>query len=167
MCVSFVSRGTQSAAGIGERSLLSSSQTQFVRTISILSWIVPSFHDFTRFLISNEYLYIDDVFDWVSGDHVLIYAHLPINVHIGACGPHNKAAGKPTLSQHKFHCNTSLEVHSDGYECILSRQIQSGHGQVMAVHACIWVCAQQATPIGGSKAAPHNSCRKMLWKHEN
>ena len=68
----FLSRGTQSAAGIGERPLLSSSQTQFVRTISILSRIVPSFHDFTRFLISNEYLYSDDEFDWVGRNDVLL-----------------------------------------------------------------------------------------------
>ena len=73
MCV-FLSTDTQSAAGIGERPLLSSSQTQFVRTTSILSRIVHSFHDFTRFLISNEYLYSDDGFDWVGRNDVLLLA---------------------------------------------------------------------------------------------
>ena len=46
------------AASIGERPLLSSSQTQFVRTISILSRIVPSFHDLIRLslLVMNIYI---------------------------------------------------------------------------------------------------------------
>ena len=98
-----------------------------------------SFHDFTRFLISNKYLYSDDEFDWVGRDHVLLPTCCSMYTSVHVAHTIRWQASPP---YHNINFTVTLHwrfIQMAIYECILSGQIRSGHGQVisLAVHACI------------------------------